>query len=153
MIKYCLDKWNRNSKRLEKVLATDTKLNRCNYEYLVELVVKHILNDDDPDDNYEWSAKGITEIDNGNYQGTLLYLIPRATYQPSEYDYLMTYVYYGSCGGCDTLQSIQNWSDSVMNAKQLGDFMILCKDLVDNMTRPYNSGWRNDPRFEEVRYE
>ena len=154
MIKYCLGKWNRNSKRLEEVLAADTKLNNCNYKYLVELVVRHILNDDDPDDDYEWDADSITEIDDGDYQGTLLYLIPMDRYQPSENEYLMTYVWYGSCSGCDTLQSIQDWTeDCVPDTKQLRSFMMLCKDLVDHMIRPYNNGWRSSPVFEVVQYD
>ena len=38
MIKYCLDKWNENKDTLKEVLANDTKLNDCEYIYLVELV-------------------------------------------------------------------------------------------------------------------
>lgn len=151
MIKYCLDKWNANHKRLEAVLAADTALNKCDYKYLVKLVVKHILNgpaDSVIDD--EWDAENITEVDNGDYQGTLLFLIPRNTYQPSEYEYLMTYTWYGSCSGCDTLQSIQNYGEEPINDRQLKMFMALCKDLVTNMIKPYNCGWRNEEEFETV---
>ena len=151
MIKYCLDKWNENQKRLEAVLAADTSLNKCDYKYLVRLVVKHILNGDaDSNFCYGWDAEHITEVDNGDYQGTLLFLIPRDTDQPSEYEYLMTYVGYGSCCGCDTLQSIQDWGENTVNDRQLKDFMALCKDLVTNMVKPYNCGWRNEEEFEAV---
>lgn len=142
MIKYCLDCWNKNQQSLRQQLETDTSLNGCNYEYLVKLVAKHILGN-------EWDAENITVIDNGDYQGTLLFLIPKDTYQPSEYEYLMTYVGYGSCSYCDTLQSIQDWGDDKpLTPKQVEDFMKLCKDLVTNMILPYNTGWRNDPDFE-----
>ena len=143
MIKYCLDKWNENKDTLKEVLANDTKLNDCEYIYLVELVVEYILGDN-------WDKDNITVIDNGDYQGTLLFLIPEDTYHPAEYEYLMTFVEYGSCSGCDTLQRIQSWNDGKLSEEQLKDFMLLCKDLVCNMIKPFNCGWRNEEEFEVV---
>ena len=151
MIKYCLDKWNKNRERLEEVLSKDTKLNNCEYEYLVKLVVDHILNDEDCGYGEKWDSSEITVVDNGNYQGTQLFIIPAKTYQPSEYEYLMTYVSYGSCSGCDTLLGIQDWSDKEPPADtQLKDSMVLCKDLITNMIKPYNCGWRENKEFETV---
>lgn len=150
MIKYCIEKWNKNKKKLEDVLREDTTLNSCDYDYLVKLVVENILNDETNGYEDTWDSKKITTIDNGDYQGTLLFLIPNATYQPSEYDYLMTYVGYGSCSVCDTLQGIQSWDDVKPTEQQLKDFMALCKDLVCNMIKPYNAGWRNEEEFEPV---
>lgn len=44
-------------------------------------------------------------IDDGDYQGTRVYVIGACGYQPSSYwSYLC---YYGSCSGCDTFQAIQ----------------------------------------------
>lgn len=151
MIKYCLDKWNKNRERLEEVLSKDTKLNNCEYEYLVKLVVDNILNDEDNGYGESWDSSEITVIDNGDYQGTQLFIIPAKTYQPSEYEYLMTYVNYGSCSGCDTLLNIQEWSDKEPpTATQLKDYMMLCKDLITNMIKPYNCGWRENKEFETV---
>ena len=110
----------------------------------MEKVVEVILNNGD---DKTWDVGNITEIDNGDYQGTLLYLIPRDTYQPSEYDYLMTYVNYGSCSGCDTLQAIQNYEKEEITEGQLKDFMSLCKDLICCMIKPYNCGWREEEEF------
>lgn len=150
MIKYCLKKWNKNKSALLDALRQDKTLNECDYKHLVELVVQHILNGSiGLDDDCEWDSSKITEIDNGDYQGTLLYLIPSETYQPSEYEYLMTYVGYGSCSGCDTLQSIQGWgSESV----RIPDFMKLCLDIVSSIVKPYNTGWRNTEPFEAVEW-
>ena len=151
MIKYCLDKWNKNSEKLEEVLSKDKSLNNRDYRYLVELVVKHILNDDDNGFGENWDSDNITIIDDGHYQGTLLFAIPRDTYQPAEYEYLMTYVSYGSCSGCDALQSIQGWESNVPpTTEQLKDYMTLCRDLVCNMVRPFKSGWREMPEFDTV---
>ena len=143
MIKYCLDCWNKNQQLLLDQIKTDTSLNDCNYEYLVKLVTKYILGKD-------WDAEQITTIDNGDYQGTLLFLIPKDTYQPCEYEYLMTFVGYGSCSVCDTLQAIQDWGEKVLTPEQVEDFMKLCKDLVTNMICPYNTGWRESAEFQPV---
>jgi hypothetical protein len=55
----------------------------------------------------------VHKIDDGHYQGTLVYVISEAGYQPHEYWYVR--VYYGSCSGCDTLESLRsescNWED------------------------------------------
>lgn len=143
MIKYCLKCWNENQQRLCDHLTQDTKLNSCSYEYLVRLVVEKILGE-------EWDGEHITTIDNGDYQGTLLFLIPEVTYQPSESDYLMTYVGYGSCSGCDALQAIQDSCAELLTPKQVTAFMALCKDLITNMIKPYNIGWRESADFEPV---
>ena len=163
MLKYCLDKWNENKDKLEARLHTDKKIYECDYKYLVKLVVDVILNDGLGELDYHpdlyWNSEKITEIDNGDYQGTLLFLIPQETYQPSEYEYLMTYVGYGSCSGCDTLQHIRSifWYDDEgpeeLKEKAIKEYFALCKDILTNMIKPYNGGWRNDERFEVVTME
>ena len=150
MIKFCLEQWDKNKERLEERLDGDRKLNSCDYEYLVKLVVNYVLNDEEPRYGEDYDSENITVIDNGHYQGTLLFVIPQKTYQPSEYEYLMTYVGYGSCSGCDTLQSIQSWNDEKPTKQQLKDYMTLCKDIVTNMIRPFNCGWRDDDKFRTV---
>lgn len=149
MLKYCLRKWDENKKKLEEELLKDPLLNECEYKHIVEKVVEIILN---TNEEYLWNTEGITEIDDGDYQGTLLFLIPRKTYQPLEYEYLMTYVGYGSCSGCDTLQAIQDYGESPISEDQLKDFMALCKDIITNMIKPYNCGWRNEEEFTEVEF-
>lgn len=149
MLKYCLRKWDENKKKLEEELLKDPNLNECEYKHIVEKVVEIILN---TNEEYLWNTEGITEIDDGDYQGTLLFLIPRKTYQPLEYEYLMTYVGYGSCSGCDTLQAIQDYGESPISEDQLKDFMALCKDIITNMIKPYNCGWRNEEEFTEVEF-
>lgn len=153
MLRYCLDKWNKYSKDLEEVLKKDKSLNSCEYIYLVKMVVNHVLNGGCEDEYEVWDSEKITTVDNGDYQGTLLFLIPKKTYQPSEYEYLITYVGYGSCSGCDTLQAIQSWDDTIPTEQQLKDYMTLCRDLVCNIVKPYNSGWRNEAEFEVVEVE
>lgn len=154
MLKYCYEKWNKNKDKLEAALR-ETKLCDQTYQSLLALTVKNILNDglgdDDYSDDNRWDADEITTIDNGNYQGTLLFLIPADTYQPSEYEYLMTYIGYGSCSCCDYLQSITPWDDDEpVTDEDIKNFMSLCKDFITNMIKPYNCGWRQDDEFEQV---
>jgi hypothetical protein len=149
MLKYCLKKWDAHKDDLEKALAQDTTLNECEYKHLVELVVRYILNGD----GRTWDENEITVVDNGYYQGTLLFLIHEICYQPDECDYLMTYVGYGSCSGCDTLLHIQGYDNKPPTASQIKDYMDLCKDIVTNMVKPYNTGWRHKEEFEEVKFD
>ena len=112
MLKYCRDKWYENKDKLEEAIRNSDDLNFCNYKTLVEMIVEYILNPSSDDNSIdEFDEDEITVIDNGDYQGTQLFMIPRKTYQPSAGDYLLTYTYYGSCSGCDTLQGMQKWSD------------------------------------------
>ena len=149
MLKYCRDKWYENKDKLEKAIRKSNDLNYCNYKRLVEMIVEYILNPSS-DSVDKFNKDAITVIDNGDYQGTLLFMIPRDTYQPSVEDYLLTYVYYGSCSGCDTLLAIQGWEDGKLKEEQVRDFMNLCKDLVCNIIKPFNSGWHEDEKFVEI---
>lgn len=151
MLKYCYEKWDKNKDRLEEALRK-TDISRVEYRDLLVLTVDNILNE--PESTYpQWESKRITQIDDGDYQGTLLFLIPEDTYQPSEYEYLMTYIGYGSCSCCDTLQSIQPDSDEETTDDDIAEFMALCKDFITNMIKPYNHGWRHDEDFEHITLE
>ena len=153
MLKYCAEKWDKNKTLLMNALQSEeiyNELHVCIYADLVQLVVKYILNDgkEEEYDTGEWDENNITEVDNGDYQGTLLYLIPAKTYQPCANEYLITFVDYGSCAGCDTLIGIQTSipyhgyceSDeqfAILKRKTIEDFMTLCLHLVQHMKKPY----------------
>lgn len=149
MLKILVQKWDQNKNKLEKFLREESGLNTCCYKDLVKATFENIYNDgtNTKYDRYKLDVEQITEIDNGDYQGTLLFLIPFETYQPSEYDYLMTYVGYGSCSGCDTLQAIQDYTDDKLSDSQIPSFMTLCKDILSNTIKPYNCGWREEEEF------
>ena len=159
MIKYCLEKWDANKEKLRKVLS-GANLEAIEYKDLVKMVVRYVLNDETAHndeaigyDHCEWNWDRITQIDDGEYRGTLLYMIPRNTYQPSEYDYLMAYVNYGSCSGCDALQYLQSIIYPNQTEKNVNDFMTLCKDILTSIIKPYNYGWRYDERFDVCEVE
>ena len=155
MIKYALKKWNDNKDALRNAIQQTEKDKRGAWDYndIVKLVCRYIFNENATNNDPKINIEGITMIDNGGYQGTLLFMIPFDTYQPMEYEYLMTYVGYGSCSGCDTLQRIQ-LDEMYYNVESdddlIDDYMSLCKDIVSNTIRPYNTGWRNNMIFEPV---
>ena len=152
MLKFCRDAWDKNKDKLKAEIMLDEHINECEYVYLVELIVKHILNPALKEaDCCEFDFDEITVIDNGDYQGTLLFMIPEKTYQPDANDYLLTYAYYGSCSGCDTLQRIQGFKfDGFPTESQVNDYMLLCKGLVCNIVKPYNFGWGANELFTEI---
>lgn len=150
MIKFCVQQWDRNKDKLRKHLSEGADLNYCSYLDLVKLVVEYIFNDNDYDYGHTYDKDKITEIDNGDYQGTLLYLIPNDTYQPSENEYLMTYVGYGSCSVCDILQRIQDYMDVKSRTECVDEFMDLCRHIVQNTIKPYNTGWHHDDLYDIV---
>lgn len=156
MITFCVNQWDKNKDRLKSDIENNIKwYSQAEYADLVRKVVDFVFNDED-EYSTKYDSKNITEIDNGDYQGTLMYVIPEDSYQPSEDEYLMTYVGYGSCSGCDTLQSIQKWSyyeeDNEEERKEeveqfTKDVLDLCLHIVQNTIKPYNHGWREDERF------
>jgi len=150
MLKIIKEKWDKNESLLRETLTQNDTLNRCSYLDLVKIAFAAIFNDEQTSGCEALDLDEITEIDNGDYQGTLLYLIPFKTYQPSEYEYIMTYVGYGSCSGCDTLQSIQGFEDKEPTENQIKEFMALCKDILTNSIKPYNGGWRKNEDYNQV---
>lgn len=151
MIKLCLAAWDAHKYSLEQWYRTlsEDEINHLYYEDIVKRTFE-IINE--MDEYPRLDVNNITEINNGDYQGTLIYLVPFETYQPSHYEYLMTYIEYGSCSCCDTLQGLQYW-DGENKDKQIKGFMELSKDILCNTIRPYNGGWRNDEIFNTVRME
>lgn len=157
MIKYCLQQWDKNKGRLEAAIRADTTINNeeREYDYLVKLVTEYILNDEDHKDGNPdvWNSERIYIIDDGKWRGTQLFVIPKDTYVPGEHEYLMTFVDYGSCTGCDTLLYIRHGYDcegKLPTEQQVTDYMTLCRDLISHMIVPYNFGWRHDERFDSV---
>lgn len=151
MLKTIRDKWDKNREELREALAC-ADLDHCDYKDLVKLSFDVIFNERKTGFRDKiLDTDIITEIDNGDYQGTLLYLIPFKTYQPAEYEYLMTYVDYGSCSVCDTLMGIQGSCETPLEKqKQISDFMTLCKDILTNTIKPYNCGWREDKDYNQI---
>lgn len=153
MLKDCVRKWDENKEKLEKNIREnlDEWLSK-DYTDIVEVVVKDILEISYDNHNHAYNPAGITVIDDGDYQGSILYVIRPEGYQPDIEEYLMTTVNYGSCSGCDTLKCItepHEYGDAdeedIENA--ISGYMTLCLHLIQKMKRPYGKEdfpYRND---------
>lgn len=69
-------------------------------------------------------------IDDGDYQGTLVYVIGAQGYQPDSYwSFLCGY---GSCSGCDTFQAIEEWGDEISENEVKG-YMMLALHVIQGL--------------------
>lgn len=138
MLKYCVEQWEKNKENLREVLKQfDFSNEEMDYKVLMSLVITHILED-------KWDSKNFTMVDDGDYQGTLLFIIPEKIYQPTEGDYLMTYVWYGSCSYCDTMQNILYESNT-----KVEDLMNLALHMIQRMIHPFAHHW-NEEFYKEI---
>jgi hypothetical protein len=115
--------WDQRKNEIEEYFKNN---HPSGYEDIVKQVIK-ILNNDYGDPNHE----KIHTIDDGDYQGTLLFIIPENNYQPSRY--WSVYVSYGSCSGCDTLQSIQDYDDGPPTESQTKGYMTLALHVLQEL--------------------
>jgi hypothetical protein len=98
------------------------------YEGIVKAVVECLKTDDEYDGP---DPERIVKIDHGDYQGTLLFVIGAAGYQPSTY--WAVPVGYGSCSGCDTFESIRDYDDDPPSEKQVDEYMTLALHVVQKL--------------------
>ena len=144
MMRIIRDRWADNKEELCRVLKEKYEKNNCySYDDIVKVAFETVFNHVD---GLKLDLGKLVSIDNGDYQGTILYVIPFNVYQPTEYQHFMTYVYYGSCSGCDTLQGIME----ERGKERIDDLLGLCADILCNAICPYNHGWRNNPDFDQV---
>jgi hypothetical protein len=127
MIKEFVEKFENNKSKLEALFR---EKHPDDYAEVVKNVVS-ILTDDD--DYSVIDPERIHVIDDGDYQGTLLFVIAAKGYQPNDYWYVK--VSYGSCSGCDTLQGIRNYEDDKPNDEQVKDYMTLALHIVQGLKK------------------
>lgn len=121
----------------EKLRNAFSKKHPDDYEEIVKILI-NVLSDSIDGWNDKPDSERIHVIDDGDYQGTLVFVIAETGYQPSVY--WATTVSYGSCSGCDTLEAIKNYDDSPPSRDQIEGYMTLALHLVQNMKR-INEDW------------
>lgn len=138
MIKEFVRYWEVGKENLRDYFKKTKQEKYSEYKDLVVALFKYVINPGIQCDSahtrcYDaYDTKKITVIDDGDYQGTLLFVLPRRSYQPFVDDYVYTSVCYGSCSGCDTLLGISHYSDVLPNKNQIDDYMTLCLHLLQN---------------------
>lgn len=141
MIDKFVKAWDANKSQLKAYLSSHKMRDYDQYELLVKALFKEVINPYLAKDNdYTFDLSRMTIIDDGQYQGTYLFIIPKDTYQPCYDDYVMTYSYYGSCSGCDAILAITDYEDNALpDEKQVNEFFTLCLHLLQHCIYPYKN--------------
>lgn len=126
---FCLA-WEKNKVKLEEYFRTTKQDEYGNYEDLVKLLFDIVINPSIEDSYYWFDTGDILVIDDGDYQGTKVFILHRNVYQPFIEDYVYTNTYYGSCSVCDALQAIHLYENGLPSEQQVKDYMHLCLHLL-----------------------
>ena len=125
MIEEFVKKWETGKSEIEKAFKDS---HPRNYKDIVKAVVEVLGGGSD----YEAYSRCLCQIqDDGDYQGTLLFIIAAKGYQPN--NYWAVKVYYGSCSGCDTLEAIRSYEDDPPTPEQVKDYMTLALHIVQGL--------------------
>lgn len=131
MIKEFVDRFMEKKNEISSVLK---EKHPGEYKDLVKIVVQALH---DPEEYYgSIDPNRIHQIDDGDYQGTLVFVIAECGYQPDNYWYVR--INYGSCSACDTLMSIRDSSedeDEAPTEEQVKDYMTLALHIVQGLKK------------------
>lgn len=130
MIKEFIEKWNKYNKELEEYFKNTEQKEYSEYKDIIKLLFELVINKDEKFKSDRFDTENILVIDDGNYQGTQIFILHKDTYQPSIEEYVYTNTYYGSCSGCDTLLSISSYDDGLPTEEQVKDYMQLALHLL-----------------------
>ena len=130
MLDYVVKQWDENKHLLEDYFKTTEQGEYNSYKNILSKIYELVVTEKGYS---KMKHDAITTIDDGHYQGTLIFITPTDRYQPFISDYIITHVSYGSCSGCDTLEAIHNYSSGLPNEEQVRDYMMLALHLIQNM--------------------
>lgn len=131
MILEFVDKWKKYKKDLEEEFKNTKRDKYMSYKDIVKLLFDKVINKDE--EYGEFDTENILVIDDGDYQGTQIFVLHRKRYQPNVEDYVYTSTYYGSCSGCDTIEAIYSegdWDEEFITDEQVKDYMQLSLHLL-----------------------
>ena len=128
MIDKFVKAWEKGKSDLRKQYEQEIP---AGYHQIVEDVIRLI--DKNTDSSIHPDPERITQIDEGNYKGTKVFVIGETGYQPSQYWYVRTF--YGSCSGCDTVMGLRrkNGSGEPPTEEQVEGFMRLALHCVQKL--------------------
>lgn len=123
---YC-ESYYKHEKELREAIEKAKKEREFDYLRIVSLLVEHVINKVS-DNCFKYCAdeNRIHVIDDGHWQGSLIFAIPKQSYQPSPYEYIFAYAYYGSCSECDAL-------DGALSSGDTNELMLIALDIFESM--------------------
>lgn len=138
MIEEFVKAWDANKGVLETYFHTHEQKQYSSYRNIVRQLFRCVINTyllQEGKDCYDVAVTAgkddpVREIDDGEYNGTLLFILHKDVYNPAVKDYVITSVEYGSCSGCDTLQGIHKYSEDFPDKEQVKDYMKLALHLL-----------------------
>lgn len=133
MDKIIIERWDKYKGDLEHYFRTTRMEEYSDYKTIVAKIIELVLNGDKY--AYPLFNADFTVIDNGDYQGTQIFIIHEETYQPDECEYWVTHNDYGSCSGCDTLLGIIQDDDDLPNEDQIKGLMTLSLHIIQRLKR------------------
>ena len=130
MIKEFIEKWDKYKNDLEDYFRYTEQIEYDEYEKIVKILFEKIINKDLKYDSERFDVEDLLKIDDGDYQGTQIFILHKDSYQPNVEEYVYTSTYYGSCSGCDTLQAISSYDRGLPDEEQVKDYMTLALHLL-----------------------
>lgn len=137
MVQSIIVQWEQNKDKLREYFKNTKQAEYSDYTSIVKAIFKLVVLEADECNSFD--VDKMTVINDGDYQGTQIFLIPKETYQPNACDYIVTNTYYGSCSGCDTLQGISEYDPELPNENQVDEYMALSLHLVQKMKWLYTN--------------
>lgn len=106
-----IEQWEKNKNKFEEILkkAVIKKTFRYEYEFLLSILIKHVINRDRSDKYLDleydllYNEDDITKIQLGHYNGDYLFIVKPDYKYCSVGSLWVTKVFYGSCSGCDEM--------------------------------------------------
>jgi hypothetical protein len=131
MIQELITQWEENKHKLEEYFKTTKQEEYSSYKQIVTKIFELCLPKADEYSGFDLSK--MTVIDDGDYQGTQIFIIPKDVIQPTSGDYVMTNTYYGSCSACDTLKRICSYEYDLPTDEEVKKYMTLALHLVQKL--------------------
>ena len=134
MNKTILNAWDNNNHKLKEYFRGTMQEEYNSYLGLLKKTIEIIFPEEvDEYREFRLDPERITEINHGEYQGTLVFVIADDSYQPNADGHWYTSINYGSCSGCDTLEAIRNYSDELPNEDQVEAYWTLCLHMMQKI--------------------
>lgn len=126
MIQSFVDRFMERKESLREMLS---KEHPADYKELVKTVLEILYDKDDRENSP--NIESLVKVSAGGHSGELLFTFSNCQAYDIKFYYLI--IDYGSCGGCDTLEAIKNYSSEPPTKEQLDDYMTLALHIVQRI--------------------